>query len=105
MTSLSVLFRVDASPLIGLGHLQRCLSLGAALHHYDARCYFLTNDRSEVLERVVRFGFEGFSLGTGESWGQQDLEQTLAIAADQGCSAVVVDSDRSDEVVVVVGVT
>lgn len=35
-------FRCDASPTIGMGHLQRCLALGLSLHHnHSVLCHYL----------------------------------------------------------------
>lgn len=41
-----VVFRVDASPIIGLGHLLRCLSLAQGLTEYDVRVVFVIRQSS-----------------------------------------------------------
>jgi UDP-2,4-diacetamido-2,4,6-trideoxy-beta-L-altropyranose hydrolase len=88
-----ILFRVDAGPKIGLGHLQRCLSLATALRHFNTGCFFLTNEEQTLRDRVKRFGFDGRTLGAIEPWGTDDLTQTMAVAAAHKCGAIVVDSD------------
>lgn len=88
-----ILFRVDAGPKIGLGHLQRCLSLATALRHFNIGCFFLTNEEPTVYHRIKRFGFDGRTLGAIEPWGADDLTQTMAVAAAHKCGAIVVDSD------------
>lgn len=88
-----ILFRVDAGPKIGLGHLQRCLSLATALRHYSTACVFLTNEEPTVRHRVTRFGFDGRTLDAIESWGIDDLTRTISMAVAHKCNAIVVDSD------------
>jgi UDP-2,4-diacetamido-2,4,6-trideoxy-beta-L-altropyranose hydrolase len=90
---MSVLFRVDSSLEVGLGHLQRCLSLALALRHFDTTCFFLTNKETVVTDRVKRFGFKGWTLDTIESWSTDDVAQTSKIADLEDCDAIVVDSD------------
>lgn len=86
-----VLFRVDAGPGIGLGHLQRCLSLADALRSKQADCLFLSNRGPLNGERISASGFPSEELAAA-SWGPEDLEQTRRAAARHGLSAVVIDS-------------
>jgi UDP-2,4-diacetamido-2,4,6-trideoxy-beta-L-altropyranose hydrolase len=93
MAAVNVLFRVDSSSHIGLGHLQRCLSLAIALRYFDVPSLFLTNEEPMVRHRIKRFGFDVRTLDASDSWGINDLEQTVGAATAHNCSAIVVDSD------------
>ncbi len=88
------IFRVDAGPRIGLGHLTRCLSVAAALDDLGTESIFLTSEDPTVRSRIKRFGFEmEFSSmsGTGD-----DIMQTLSLAERNHCRFVIVDSYRVD---------
>ncbi len=91
---MKVLFRVNAGPQIGLGHLKRSLSLSKALEMVGVQSYFLIN-RSEgthpILEQAgvdqrVRF------LETA-AWSDEDLKRTLDVAAAASCAGILVDSN------------
>ncbi len=93
----SVLFRVDAGARVGLGHLQRCLSLASALRQLDVRCVFLAVGEPAVRDRVVGAGFGVHALNGAGCGDEADLRQTLDTAANEGCEGVIVDSYTVDE--------
>ena len=90
-----VLFRVDAGPHIGLGHLQRSLALAAASRQKDVESTFLTNDDNGSRERAAGFGFPVVTLPHVESWTSEDADAAVKVASQNGCDAVVVDSHEA----------
>ena len=94
MTSSStVLFRVEAGPEIGLGHLQRSLSLAAALREAAVGSRFLLSGSPQNVAYVARLGFSGRVI-EATPWTEQDVQQTIQEAARSEAGAVVVDSRR-----------
>lgn len=91
------LFRVDAGPDIGLGHLQRCISLAAALQHFGVISFFLVNREGCAEKWLASSGIAANTLGRLKSWSTDDLAQTLKTADEQKCDIVVVDSDYEGE--------
>lgn len=87
-----VLFRMDAGPHIGLGHLQRCLSLATALKELGVSSLFLANEHHSSRQRVDHFGFPIVTLPEAESWTAEDAENTIKVALQDGCNTVLVDS-------------
>ncbi|MBI3126009.1 MAG: UDP-2,4-diacetamido-2,4,6-trideoxy-beta-L-altropyranose hydrolase [Candidatus Tectomicrobia bacterium] len=86
-----VLIRADAGPGVGLGHLQRCLSLAEALRRGGAECAFVLNERAGAAGRVEAAGFEAPEAAGAPSWSGADMERTIGLAAQRGCTAAVVD--------------
>ena len=86
-----VLFRLDAGPHLGLGHLQRSLALATALKMADAKSIFLINEDAPSHEKARQHGYRVVSLAAVQSWTAADTKATLEAAAFHGCDAVVVD--------------
>ena len=50
---MKVVFRADASTVIGTGHIMRCLTLANALHKAGAECHFVCRDHSGNLGHLI----------------------------------------------------
>ena len=93
MTGLGpkVLFRVDATADLGFGHLQRCLSLAAALRHAGARCSFALGLTSgEAIGRVERERFQWQRISHSQPWSVAEARHLRTALA--GADAIVIDS-------------
>ena len=93
---MKILFRVDANSQIGMGHLQRCLSLACAFVLQGCDVTFLTKQDIRANERITEFGFK---IGNIESElvFEEDLRATLTFLQHEDFQVVVVDSYEVDE--------
>ena len=88
-----VLFRVDAGPGVGLGHLQRCLALAEALGGLGVACVFLTHVVPDVEARVAAAGWPIAPLRLSDPTDQAaDADRVIEIAGGYDAGTVVVDS-------------
>jgi len=87
-----VLFRVDSDHMIGLGHLERSLSLAEGLRKSGLESCFLTQENSETNRRIQNQEFPISTLPQVGAWTGQDAKATLNTAEQLGCRAVVIDS-------------
>lgn len=56
---MRVIFRADASVMIGTGHVMRCLTLAEALRNEGASCKFVTRDHpGHLADQIVARGFD-----------------------------------------------
>jgi len=88
-----VLFRVDAGPGIGIGHLHRCLALASAFAERGCAVAFVVNDRPEVTDRVAAAGWPVARLEGVVSWTDADADHVVSEIARTHATLVVVDSD------------
>lgn len=66
---MQVVFRVDASILIGTGHVMRCLTLAEGLRQRGASCRFISRDHPGNLTELIRQrGFFVYALPLGRDW-------------------------------------
>lgn len=84
---ISVLFRADASPTLGIGHVMRCLTLADALTAAGARCRFAVT--AETITSVTALGAAPHDLQILSRW-DDPAELTATDAVDW----VVVDHYR-----------
>ncbi len=98
---LNCIFRVDAAPYMGVGHLARCLALARRLSDQGARVAFVCRDfAGSAIAWVEREGFELFRLPTlpapantidTSGWlacpAAEDVAQTLGVLQRAGVEA------------------
>ena len=54
-----IVFRSDASNLIGTGHVMRCLRLAKKLRNFGKKCFFIcSNQKGNLIEKINRDGFQ-----------------------------------------------
>lgn len=109
---MNVVFRVDASNLIGTGHVMRCRTLASALQLRGAHIRFITRKHSGHLAEVLtRDGFQvellpepdgmgceaGYSGWLGVSQ-EKDARQTIDALKGLVCDLLVVDHYALDSI-------
>jgi spore coat polysaccharide biosynthesis predicted glycosyltransferase SpsG len=92
VTRPRALFRVDAGA-IGLGHLDRCLALAAALRETGVASVFLGAGTADALQRAAAAGFTVETVAAARPWSHDDAEMTAAVARRCGAEIAVVDSE------------
>jgi UDP-2,4-diacetamido-2,4,6-trideoxy-beta-L-altropyranose hydrolase len=113
MHQTKILFRVDASLLIGTGHVMRCLTLADAMHAEGAQCIFICREHpGNLIAQIRERGFAVSVLpyvaamqGSNENGGEfesiyatwlgvewaTDAEQSIAGAGAMAVDWLIVD--------------
>jgi UDP-2,4-diacetamido-2,4,6-trideoxy-beta-L-altropyranose hydrolase len=110
---MKVVFRVDASVVMGVGHVMRCRTLATALHKRGARVHFITRaHRGHLGDMLARDGFavtllpqpsadenheNDYAAWLGATQ-QEDAVQTIAALDNQQCDWLIVDHYGLDRV-------
>jgi UDP-2,4-diacetamido-2,4,6-trideoxy-beta-L-altropyranose hydrolase len=87
----TLVFRVDASSEMGIGHVMRCLALAQAWQDIEGDSFFVMSTGSPALEtRLKSEGIEVLYLST-EPGSKNDACQTATLACQMNARWVVVD--------------
>lgn len=99
-------FRVDSSPIIGMGHLMRCLTLANGLRKRGFKCSFICRDfEGNGASRFIGDGFplelisiEGLELS--EDWlgvpFEEDVKDTIDIISKEPVDWLIIDHYEID---------
>lgn len=86
-----ILFRADANPSIGFGHIMRCLSIADAVASFNQEVLFILADDT-VQELVASRGYPSIVLGTAYHDLEGEAERVSSIISEKKAGVLVVDS-------------
>ncbi|UCH71943.1 MAG: UDP-2,4-diacetamido-2,4,6-trideoxy-beta-L-altropyranose hydrolase [Thermoplasmatales archaeon] len=87
----NIVFRVDASEDIGIGHLMRCLALSEELLKRNYTCYFLSNIQNEyLLEKLKDFNVSYIKIKSNDT-ENDDITELLDFTMSNNCDWVITD--------------
>ena len=72
---MNVIFRTDASPLIGFGHVMRCLTLADALTDQASVCEFVCREHDgNLIDLIANRGFKVHVLANSVELEEHQLD-------------------------------
>ena len=88
-----VLFRVDASPVMGVGHVMRCRALAESLVERDVEVMFLTASPADIVRALLaNMGIKLQTLpDTVAAGSPEDAAYVAAFGCEHGIGAIVLD--------------
>lgn len=92
-----MLIRADSSPMLGAGHVLRCLALAGPLARRLPVVFVIARVLPSLSARIAAAGHAIRHLEGVEPGGPRDLAATIAIAREIGASVAVVDGGQFDE--------
>ena len=90
----TILFRVEAGPETGLGHLRRSASLATALQQEGIQSRFLVSGDPKCLDLLEPFGLSAEPLLEVPPWTQEDLQVTQETVRRCQAQALLVDAKQ-----------
>jgi UDP-2,4-diacetamido-2,4,6-trideoxy-beta-L-altropyranose hydrolase len=88
---MNVLFRVNAGPEKGLGHLTRCIALAEALEKYGTACHFLMNEHNENIQAFLKDRSVSVLPSCSSRDHLSDALETTKTAHEKECHLVIMD--------------
>lgn len=95
MSPLKVIFRTDASPILGYGHLMRCRVLANALRDLGVACFMVGPQPSDRTAADAHLFDEWIEQSEWSAAGD-DARKLAALANKYGCGVAVLDDYRVD---------
>lgn len=94
MSGVKIVFRVDGSRELGMGHIQRCLALVKELR--NIKIFFISRRNNVVKRKINQEGFEVTELKNGLSL-KEDLKHTVEILNAKKIHVLITDLHEIDE--------
>ena len=88
---MQIVFRVDATKNIGLGHLMRCFALAEELVKNKNTCYFISNiDSEKIVEKITKSKIILEKISTSPN-SNQDLNYLIDFSRNKNIKWIVTD--------------
>ena len=85
----TLIFRVDATQQVALGHLKRCLALSGAISELDFRVVFICFDEPAARELLLR---NEVIWSSNKVADESDADNVVRIAKSLDSEVIIVDS-------------